>query len=561
MKSKVSKPRSEFPDTILSRIFNKIGWVLSPVLLIFLIIFTLYSAEGVEDINFREFDIVRRGGVEFKDIENAQIYVNGEASGKTPRLVSLKAGDTVNLSLKKDNRIEWIKKYVPQEALVKIYYPILYPQNPDFDANVEEVIMASGRNFSSFTFYLQKIDSSYLLTKYEVQNQLLSPQISEERFADISSLITEEKNIPVFFDFLQPEETGTNKIPTILPFKLIPGNDGKEVLLIVEGKAIYILRKDKDPEIVPSFKLDENSEYYWSAKDSHIVIKSGNELYGYELGSKRIFVIHRASPSDNVQVQFTLENAFVYSVSNDTLTNLIQNNYEGVQEKEIAIPNIDNLRSGNFIAAYDMSEEKPFILLQSKDNIYLFNAKTLEMEKQNLFEGERIILSDNKRQMFLTHNASNPTQFRLYDVKNEESKSFTLNTSKYSTPPKEIYSFNGSQNFIFAYSNSVFLLDADGANQVEITGKVDPQIALATRVEDEIQFAIIEDIPPEPNEIEEAEPSSNPTPTPEILSPLTTPAEVILTNGTVTTPSLELTKPNPEPSPKVKKLSFLIFKN
>lgn len=163
-KKKREKEDSEFPPNFFDKHFKKINLILSPILLLSLLIVVIIDAEGYQ-LDTKNNEIIQSGGVEIKEIVNANVVFNGKSGLRAPIL--LEEFDTVNdsvVELYKTDRRDWKKTVKIDSGIVKTYYPILFPKNISFsksnliddDLNIVEILENDYLYDSTSTFFIAK---------------------------------------------------------------------------------------------------------------------------------------------------------------------------------------------------------------------------------------------------------------------------------------------------------------------------------------------------------------------------------------------------------------------
>lgn len=516
---------SEFPETWLSRFGRKLGWLFSPLLLLTLIIATLFFAEGLK-VNLDKGSIEKKASIEIKEVKDAKVYINGQERGVTPDLFDIDSSTTNETEVKitKADKKDWNKKLKVEGGFVKTYYPILYPNKIEFTKDIDKITQTYKNNDPQTFFYQKSENNRVQIYKYSLARQIFGIKQTNSLFADITDYVVQRTT--------ETKEDGTTtEISSIKEYKVIPSNNGERLLLLIPNDRVIVIQKNSDFSKLSNIIPRNTDEFLWSPTDSHIIYKSAEEIYSVEISTNRLVVIQRPrSEKEKIEIQFLLDSSLVYKLQNEDYTDLIQNSYEGNEFKNIEIPNINGIRKQNLIKAYNFLSKANLILIQTNSDIYSYNVISYELKKFNLFKGEKILYLDIDKQIALTINTTNPKQFRYYDVEQNESRTFTLE-SDVKGEPKNITVFNNASNIILEYPNLLIFSDIDGFNQTEIKSFRDPKALLAAKFDDNIQIIIQEQSEVKPV-------AGTPTPT-TIASPTATPEEVIVTptEGTEITPT------------------------
>lgn len=501
---------SEFPETRFSKIGNKLGWVFSPLLLVSLIAFTLFSAERLEiKFDTKKITVERKGALEINGPKDATIFTDNKEKGKAPMALDIDNAGSVEVSLRKDGRINWTKAITPKPGFVKTIQPILYPKNIDFNSEEIPVNNVYKSDSSNFFFYETIKSNKVSLYRYSIVKQIFGVQVKNDFFADITSLVTQ----PATTTATIPQESSESRLKN---YQVLPSKTGKYILLQIIGEKAVIL-DEKGNITTLNITPGKNDSFLWSPTDSHIIYKTNQEIYAYGVTANQLLVINKPKNADErVEIQFMLEGSFVYKIENKDSTDLVRNSYEGNSFKNIDLPNIDNIRKGNLVKAYNFLEKLNLILIQTKENIYSYNTTTYELRKFNRFKGEEIVFADPTKQVIITINTINNNQFRSYDLEqNEPPRTFRLNDAENKDKPHTITGFIGSESIVFTYENKLVFADSDGTNPITYAKFNNPEIVLAIKVENNIEI-IIKDIAPNKAEI-----FPSPTPTPSTPSPKT----------------------------------------
>lgn len=464
--------KSEFPETRLNIIGKKFGWIFSPLLLVSLIIFTLFIAEGLK-LDLESKSIERKGSIELKDIKNATAFSDNKEIGKTPLVFDTTSVNQVEITVKKDGRDDWKKTVKPRPGFVKTYYPILYPKDLDFKDDsfvTDEVFKVNNANFF---FYKKNEDSKTVIYKYSITKQIFGSRVQNVPFADITTFVALNKK-----------------------FTIIPGNTGKSFLLVVYGeRTVSIDDKGVITDLRNVIPKAEDT-FSWSPNDTYILYKSGDDLYSLNPSNGRVILLYRpANAEEKLDIEFLLDSSFLYKIHNASFSDLMQNSYEGNAVQKIELPNIDNIRKNNLVRAYDMLERENLILIQTKENIFTYNVITFELKKFNLYKYEKIVYIDPVNEHIVTTNEKNKNQFIFTDMLQDERKVFTLGGTDDKEEIQSVTGYNGSQNLVMQYPNKIELVDIDGANPVAMKSFKTPEIILALRQDNVITY-VVKDLNP-----------------------------------------------------------------
>lgn len=472
---------SEFPETWISRLGTRVGWLFSPVLLISLILLTLFTAEGLQ-WDFDNKSIERKSSVEIKDIKNASIYFDEKDMGKSPRILDTTSTAKIGIKVTKESRIDWQKTFKPKPGFVRTYYPVLYPTSLDFK---DEQIIADevfSNNVSDAFFYTRKENGKTLLFRYSIVKQIFGSRIQNNLFTDITSLVTDVVS------------------GALSNFTIVPGNTDRLALLVIDKQKVVVIGENNYQFQLPNIVPKATDTFYWSPNDGHLIYKTGNEINSISPTTGRILVLHRSTSTEEIaSVQFLDEANVIYKIQTPTVTDLLQNAYEGGHVQKIELPNIDNIRKNNLIKAYNLLEKENLILIQTAENIFTYNVVTFDLKKFNLYRGEQILYLDALNRKILTVNSINQNQFIFTDLEQDERKVFTIENVGDNEKLEKVLVFNGSQNMLIDYENFVVRSDIDGSNQQKLTNFKTPQAVLASRQDDQIHL-IVKDLRPEGTE-------------------------------------------------------------
>lgn len=470
---------SEFPETRFYRVTRRFGWFFSPLLLIALITFTLFIAEGLR-FDLKSGSVEKKGSIEIKALKNGIISINGNERARTPSVIDFTSTSPVELKVTKDGRHDWKKTVTPRRGFVKTYYPILYPKDMKFDDGEIAASNVYKKDDANFFFYEKRDDKNVLIYRYQIGKQIFGIQERNDLYGNITNLVKENP---------KPDEDSSQS--TFKAYSFLPSNSGKNTLLVVPGERAYLLDERGNPTGLANIIPKENDYFAWSPTDSHIVYKTGEELYTIDIASNRLLVVHKPQSSDETtEVQFIVESGIVYKIENANISDLVQNSFEGNNLQRIEIPNIDNIRKKNLVRAYNMLDKQGVILIQTKENIFEYNLSSFELTKFNRFPGEEIIFVDPERQFVVTTNVTNLNQFRFYDLDQKESKSFILSGEDLKSKPDQVLGFNGSQNIILRYGNALTVMDIDGSNEFTYREFTDAELILATKIDNQIVFIV-----------------------------------------------------------------------
>ncbi len=479
---------SEFPETTFSKFGKKIGWVFSPFLLLSLIIFTLVTAEGL-NIGFSDnnVSIERKGSIEIKELKDAEVYLDGDKKEDTPNIYdTTRTERPATMLITKESRTNWTKQITVKSGFVRTYYPILYPQELDFKDKQTPVNSTFHDKYSGSFFYEKRVNNRVLLYKYAISKQILGISEKENLFRDLTPFVSVRSPIPSI-------ETTTHN--TFKEYSVIPNHNGTSVLLVVYNEAAYILDDSNTRIRLKDIVPQKEHTFRWSPKNNYILFQSDNDIYSIEVSSNRFIVIHRSNSSkDLTEVQFLLGNGLVYKLKKESITDLVQNSFEGNEAREIELPNFDNIRTHNLDKAYDLLEKQNLILIQSADNIYSFDVTNADFKKFNRFEGEKVIFTDAINEVVVTINDNKRNQFRFYDLDQEESKTFTLEGNDETIEPRDIIGYNVAQNLVLVYESSLEFIDIDGSNRYTVRDLRSPELVQATKLGDYVQYVLRETI-------------------------------------------------------------------
>jgi hypothetical protein len=515
-----SEMNSEFPETTFYKVTRRFGWFFSPLLLITLVVFTIFIAEGLS-IDFKNGSVEKKGSIEIKELKNGVIQINNQDRGKTPSLIDFTSTSPVELKVTKEARHDWTKTVTPQPGFVRTYYPILYPKDLSFsDVEIPTSNVYSNPD-ANFFFYEKRDADTVQLYRYSIGKQIFGIQERNELFATITNLVRETPTATP-----TPTTTPGTATAQSIPLKtraytIVPSNSGKNLLIVVPGDRVYILDERGAASSLANISPKESDYFKWSPSDSHIIYMTGEELYTVEVSSNRLQVVHKPrSSEESIEIQFVVESGIVYKIENDTVTDLVQNSFEGNNLQKIELPNIDNIRKKNLIKAYNLIDKQGIILIQTNENIFEYNLSSYELKKFNRFKGETIIFADPEREVVVTANDTNPDQFRYYNLDQNESKSFKLGTDVQSKPD-QVIGFNGSQNLILRYGNNLKMIDIDGANIITYGSFESAQVILATKIDDQVEFIVKDKFNP-------TRQTATPSPSPTSTNTTTSPMEFVL---------------------------------
>lgn len=452
--------KSEFPETRLTKIGRKIGWLLSPLLFISLLIFTFLSAQSLK------FDIIsgrieETAYIHLKEVTDSDVYFDDVKVGRTSQILStVKDNDSTKplrvKILSSDDR-KWEKSVSFQDGLASIYYPILYPKNIEFDDDSFEASDIYPTDTNGIFFYERIEDNKIKLYRYSASRLLFGLNVRNDLFADLTSYLSKSQSI---------------ETPNIAQFKskeIIPGHTGKNVAVIIPNEKAFILSENGRVLDIPNYVPKSSNKYFWSPNEDYFVIQNDREILSKDITNNRVNLIYRSnSIEETPDIQFCIENSIIYKVTTPESISLFANTYPGNNPSQIDLPNLDNIRRNNLIRAYDMIKKQSMIIIQSENNIYSFNLTNYQLKKFNLFEGEKVIYTDSENQVILTNNSKSKNQFRYYDLARNTDQTFTFSDIDINESPEKVIGFNFAQNIFLKYKNSLKLSDIDGANQVNI---------------------------------------------------------------------------------------------
>lgn len=471
---------SEFPQTRLSKISNKIGWILSPLILICLIAFTIFYAEGLQ-VDFDSGEIERKSSVDIRALKNGELSINEAVVGKTPGVFDITSEKLTNLKIIKEGRTDWNKLLKPEPGLVQTYQPILYPKEMDFtdeQFNVKEIYPVHGTNFF---FYEKEENNKILIYKYSVTKQLFSTSIQNVLFADITS-------------FVHPDPT---KTPSEKDYTILPGNNGLNILVISYNQKAAIYTERGVSIQLSNIQPKKTDAFYWSPNDAYVIYKAGNEIYSIQVINGRVIVVYKPTTNnDEIDIEFLLDTTFVYKRKSENFTDLIQNSYESGNEQKLDIPNVEGIRKDNLVKAYNLINQENTILIQTNKNIYAYNTISFDFRKFNVYENEKVVFIDTPNRIVLTNNSLNTSQFVLTDLEQNEKKVFTVENKGTQTLTK-VTSFNNAENLILSYPDTLQLIDTDGANRRSISTFTQPELALAMKQDNSVFLIVMnQTVPP-----------------------------------------------------------------
>jgi hypothetical protein len=444
--------KSEFPETKLTRLGKKLGWLFSPLLFISLLTFTIFSVNNIR-IDFNSAKIEEMDYIHLRDVSNFDVYLDDNKIGTTSQVLALPRKDNSSHPFKiyiktNDNRY-WEKTIKFQKGFVSVYYPILYPQTLDFkDQSIEAKAVYPTSNPN--VFFYEKIENNRLmLYRYSISRLIFRLNIKNEQFIDLTSILKP-------YNVLRPK-------------KIIPSHLGTHVAIIIPKEKIYIIQEDARVSELPGYIPHEDDEYYWSPDNSYFVIQNNREILSRNISTNTTHSIYKqTTPEERASIHFCAGDFIVYSVIRPENIDLVQNTYFGNNPQQIDIPNFDNIRRNNLLKAYNFLKKQNIILIQTETNIYTFNLANYELRKFNLYPNEKIVYLDSDNQVILTNNTLSPNQFRYYNLDRNENTSFSINGINHDETPARIIGYNYSQNLFIEYSDKLILSDINGENQKEI---------------------------------------------------------------------------------------------
>lgn len=445
--------KSEIPETTLTKIARKIGWLFSPLLFLSLLTFTILSVNNLR-IDFNSAKLIEFGHIHLRDVSNFDVYLNDTKIGTTSQVLNVARNNDINNPFKiyiktADNRY-WEKTVKFQKGFVSLYYPILYPKNIDFK---EQIINASAvypTSTPNIFFYEKMENEKLILYRYSISRLIFRSNIKNEQFFDLTNILKTNNN-------------------DIKPRKIIPGYQGTHVAIVIPKEKIYIIQEDGKISDIRGYVPYEDDEYYWSPDNAYFIIKNNKEFLSHNISNTSTYIIYRqTSPEERTEIQFCADNFIVYSIIRPENIDLVQNTYVGNNVQQIDIPNFDNIRRNNLLKAYNFVKKQNLIIIQTEKNIYTFNLANYELKKFNLYPNEKIVYVDNHNQVILTNNSLSPNQFRYYNLDRNDNNSFSISGIDHDETPKSILGYNYSQNLVIEYSDKFILSDINGENQIEI---------------------------------------------------------------------------------------------
>lgn len=480
--------KSEFPESRMTKIGKRIGWIFSPLLFIALLVYTFFSAQGLK-FDLTTGEVEKTGFIDLKELTDADVYFDNIKVGKSTTVLTTDKTnanqDPLNIKVSKSSKLDWQKSIKPKEGFVTILYPMMYPQNLKFDYDSFNALNTFATDNPNIFFY-EKIENGKLnLYKYNVQKQLFGILIRNDKFADLTSTLVKNTSLNSVLN-------GTTGISaSVLKEHFISSSFlGRSVVVSVPGERAFLFEDSGRVLTIPNYTPQKSDEVFWSVNGDYVFFKSGNDIISVETNTNTVSIIYRASNNETVSIQFITENSIVYKTVNTSTINLIENTFQGNNQQTIDFPNFDGLRKNNLKAAYNMIEKLNLILLQNDKNIYSYNLTTYEMKKLNKFDGEQIIFHDPLKQIVVTMNDKAKNQFRVYNLEQEDSKTFTLEDIDNEKSPENVLGFNSAQGLMMQYESKIKIMDNDGSNQVNFTDGNDLRNVLAVKADRNVVFVI-----------------------------------------------------------------------
>lgn len=530
---------TEFPNSFFDKYFKLFNVVFSPLLLISIIVFVIFNAEGIR-INTDKNTIQQTGIIDIKDIDDASIYINNQLQGNTPYIYqSADTINTVNIRLEKSERRNWTKKLQLEAGLVKTFYPILYPNNLSFNSeeiNVSATFNGKHNNFSNQTFFYIHENEPFLY-KYSINRTLFGFTPVNEKLFNIEEVLEEIQTVsgnPI--EFIQSEEEDTNETTTaenntsnldemnqdsqeenafpseesdlnepnktilLKQFinngsQIIPSPSEDRFLFIINNQSVGVVESNGELEIIQNIPTSDGTSFYWGLNNQNILsLDQDLGLTSYNLSNQTNFIIQRIQSDEVLNIEFIYNNGLFYTLNSPEGTFILQNNLEGTSQKIIDIPNVEGILNGNLEVVYDFLQDQNSIIIQSKKNIYFYNLITQNFRKVNNFPNEKVVLTNQgKDELLLTLNNDNPNQFRLYDMESiKPISTFKIEGDIGKSFPQQVKIFNNSQNLALEYKKKLVFIDIDGQNQVHKEFDFDINLLQAARANTDILIVILD---------------------------------------------------------------------
>lgn len=479
--------KSEFPETKLGKFGKKFGWIFSPILFIVLLAYTLLTAQNLSFDPFNG-DITKYGNVHVKEVSDSDVYFDGSLVGKTSTVLKTsKVSQTQSLQVdvKKDGRRTWTKLVKPREGYVSILYPILYPQEIEFQDEAFTATAVYGSKDQNTIFYEKTEGENVYLYRYQVQNLLITLNIRNDKIADITNIVKKST-------FSIPLLNQTNILSSLKERKIYAGYLGKRVAIIIPNEKIYIIDDNGNIKAIPNYTPKSDDKILWSPDDEYLIIGNSSELLSVSVDSNTLNLVQRVSQNDRIEAEFAYTNGIVYKVISSTSIDLKESNFVGNTQRNIEIPNLDGIRRNNLNKAYDLIEKQNSILIQTSKNIYLFNLSNFELKKFNRFDNEEVILVDPKWEIVITQNTQTKNQFRYYNIDTNDSRTFQLENIDETKNFQTILSYNYSQNLAFNYENLVTFTDSDGSNRIQYQSEQKPEAVMTVKSDRNVLLALSE---------------------------------------------------------------------
>ncbi|GIW57382.1 MAG: hypothetical protein KatS3mg083_327 [Candidatus Dojkabacteria bacterium] len=87
--------KSEIPETTLTKIARKIGWLFSPLLFLSLLTFTILSVNNLR-IDFNSAKLTEFGHIHLRDVSNFDVYLNDTKIGTTSQVLNVARNNDIN---------------------------------------------------------------------------------------------------------------------------------------------------------------------------------------------------------------------------------------------------------------------------------------------------------------------------------------------------------------------------------------------------------------------------------------------------------------------------------
>ncbi|KKR06403.1 MAG: Protein kinase [candidate division WS6 bacterium GW2011_GWF2_39_15] len=417
----------------------------------------------------------------------AEITINGEKNGKTPKTVASIDEGYAQVKLKKEKYYDWIKNV-----------PVIREKSTPVTANM-----------------FLKEPATEVLVEIPKEYTFVKGQVSENR-QHILYITKDKKNIYTIWRYdlnksfwnlsNNPHIITTIEDPAVQNLTMIPSPGASNLLLhysftqsdITKTKVLLFNTEqvDTDGQLLNLEKFLGTYSITWAKSGSYIILESVNDVLSYNIESTAKSLLYKKAETENLvwTTDTSLNFYYLQKLSDNTgnYFTLEQLNLDGTNAKTL-IPRIyyqtdkayiENIRKTEFtfipfsntpqntrfigeISAISIDQTTKGIYISTEYAAYWYGTEEDKYIMINPYPSQLISISDNKR-MALFKDLTNG-YYGIFTFDKTQSDPVTLlGTKIVIKDEKEVTNVNwvNSANLSYQSEGSVYIMDKDGDNKV-----------------------------------------------------------------------------------------------